>query len=960
MPHFFSIHRWPLLVLCAGLCLTLLAGYYSHRQETEWLENELDRAGSNYRAVIEGRIKQLNQEINSLSRLLRDNTNSSEFSFSFYAAGAQKHLPEITHVMWAKTQLDLQTRLLGHCSAQLTYFWPHPEIAQSISGSFVNNDSLHQVFMRSRDTGGSQIVPKGLIEMGPDETCETSATLVQAVYGNKEQLVTVEDRRRHLSGYLILDFDVKAILDNAVSGFAAQGLDLYIVKEGDKPEVIGAHLSRTSAGSPLLSATQLSQYDGLMLKSRLWFSDRDWAFYAVPKQFFFDDHKTYGTQIVVIMGGLLSAAMSALFWVVVRREQSSAYTAYRKSKELEESQTKSDSIVNNVSDGLVVTTLDGEIVELNPAVEKIFGYSKVELLGQNVSLLMPESQRRAHDEYMAHTDLYETRIINRQRELVGQRKDGSKFMLELNVTRMIQGGEAFFIGLMKDVSERVEQQKRTQEYLDNIPVGFLVVNGNGLIEFVNSTFLEMYSAIKNSIYVGASFESFVRAGVEAGLYADVTTDNAEEWIEERLQKHHQSEMNFEYEMVNGKHYNISIRQLQNGTRLGVHTDVSTLRQAVQSADEANKAKSSFLSAMSHELRTPLNSIIGFSNLLLMSKRDPISDRQRLQVESISRGGAHLLDLISEILDLSKIETGNLTLSIEDVNLSVIIEDCLGLVEPIAEKHRIKLELISDVSEGLHLKVDRVRLKQVLMNLLSNAIKYNRPEGNVWLNCHLEETGMLLVSIVDNGIGIPVEKERELFKPFNRLGAEDTKVEGSGIGLALTKNLIEEMGGEIGFSSVPEQSTTFWFRLPTGEGKQSVEKDVENARVNAGHENASMKHIRLLYVEDNQANVDLMESFMDEYDHIELRCVMSSELALSEAIEFKPDLIVTDLHMPKLNGYDVKKQLQSNEATHHIPTIALTADAMLETQEKVLQSGFTRYLTKPIDAEELFKVIEELA
>jgi len=389
-------------------------------------------------------------------------------------------------------------------------------------------------------------------------------------------------------------------------------------------------------------------------------------------------------------------------------------------------------------------------------------------------------------------------------------------------------------------------------------------------------------------------------------------------------------------------------------------EVADRRQAEESArlasteaDRANRAKSEFLSRMSHELRTPLNAILGFAQLLQMEVQTP---EQRESVAHILKAGRHLMDLIDEVLDIARIEAGRLHLSPEPVPVADLLRETLDLMRPLAAQRAIRLETGALPGEDGHVRADRQRLKQVLLNLLSNAIKYNRDAGRVTLTCAQAPGDRLHIRVTDTGPGIPAALMARLFTPFDRLGAEQQGVEGTGLGLVLSKRLVEAMGGAMGCESALGEGSTFWVELPLAAAPAERLKELPPEVLAAAP--APGPAATVLYIEDNLSNLRLVERVLAHRPGIRVLPAMQGRLGLDLAREHRPALIFLDLQLPDLPGYEVLRHLQGDPRTREIPVLVISADASPGQIQRTLAAGARAYLTKPLDVRGLLAAVDE--
>jgi PAS domain S-box-containing protein len=373
-----------------------------------------------------------------------------------------------------------------------------------------------------------------------------------------------------------------------------------------------------------------------------------------------------------------------------------------------------------------------------------------------------------------------------------------------------------------------------------------------------------------------------------------------------------------------------------------------LTRALADAERANLAKSQFLSRMSHELRTPLNAVLGFGQLLKKKRLD--ADAMR-HVGRILSGGQHLLSLIEDLLDLSRVEAGELKIDRQAVPVATVLDDVMGLMLPLALKQGIHMQRTGDAADMGGVWADGLRLRQVLLNLVSNAIKYNRPGGQVELACS-NEGDTLEFRVTDSGPGLTPDEQTRLFKPFERLAADQAGIDGTGIGLSLSRNLVEAMQGSIGLRSAPGQGSTFWVRLPVAAlpTPRQPEPMRHNAPITGGLP-------RALYIEDNPVNQALLEAMLQ--DAVALSVEADPVIGLQRARDTCPDLILLDIQLPGMDGYEVLRRLRDDPLTRDIPVVAVSANAMPSDLQAGHSAGFDSYLPKPVDMDTLLAIVERL-
>jgi PAS domain S-box-containing protein len=652
-------------------------------------------------------------------------------------------------------------------------------------------------------------------------------------------------------------------------------------------------------------------------------------------------------------------------------------------------------IFNSANFSSIATDAKGVIQIFNVGAEKMLGYAAAEVMNQITPADISDPQELIARAEALSVELgttitpgFEALVFKASRgiediyELTYIRKDGTRFPAVVSVTALRDAQDVIIgyllIGTDNTARKQVEaeqmlldqrlrdQQFYTRSLIESSIDALMTTDLRGIITDVNQQ-MEALTGCTRDELIGAPFKNY---------FTD--PERAEAGIKRVLRESKVTNYELTARARDGKEtvvsYNATTLHDRDRKLRGVFAaarDVtdrkrfeSTLQEknvelesAIAAADKANLAKSNFLSSMSHELRTPLNAILGFGQLLQSDNPAP-SPAQKASIDQILHAGWYLLELINEILDLALIESGKLSISLEPVLLDDLMLECQSMIEPQAEKRVIRM-LFPRFAQPCFVNADRTRVKQILVNLLSNAIKYNHVGGSVEVevSCIAPPQGRTRVSIRDTGAGLPPEKLAQLFQPFNRLGQEASAEEGTGIGLVVTKRLVELMGGAIGVSSTVGVGSVFWVELDSAEPTSSTQ-GVTHPALAAPTLVDSPRPVRtLLYVEDNTANLKLIEQLIARRPELRLLTAINGTLGIQLARSTLPEVILMDINLPGMSGTDVMRQLRRDPLTAHIPVIALSANAIPHDIARGLEAGFFQYLTKPVRVNDFMQALD---
>ncbi len=524
-------------------------------------------------------------------------------------------------------------------------------------------------------------------------------------------------------------------------------------------------------------------------------------------------------------------------------------------------------------------------------------------------------------------------------------------------------------GLVRAESAADNQKRRAEKFLDVTEAIIVGLDWHGNIETVNSKTADLLGYAEDELIgrnwfdvaipeserepVGAVFSSLMKGELK----------NVEHYENAILTKSGEEIFISWHNVLQTDQSGKIIGTLSSGQNItGRKMAELELKEAKEQAEEASQAKSEFLSSMSHELRTPMNAILGFGQLLQHNPSEPLSIKQMDYTTQILKSGDHLLELIDQVLDLAKIESGTISLTAEIVEPHQVVDECIDMLSGRAAKENVEIICLEPKFDLPRLAIDKGRFRQVLLNLLSNAVKYNRPGGSIQITLAPQDETYLRIVVKDTGFGIPKDKAKDLFEPFSRLGRESGEIEGTGIGLSITRQLIELLNGRIGFESKENIGSTFWVDFPI----TALDYDAEIALAQKSEDHLLSGQLNedgipntILYIEDNTANLNLMKEVIRKLPYFKMLAAHNAEIGLEIAKQKQPDLVLMDINLPGMNGIEALKSMQNDELTMDIPVIALTAEAMPQDIERGKAAGFKDYITKPINVSKVLNVIEDV-
>ncbi|MBU2513679.1 PAS domain S-box protein [bacterium] len=846
--------------------------------------------------------------------------------------------------------------------------------------NLASNAARLEALEKARDMGYP--IASGRIRLMQTKSIQFGFLILLPIYKGGIIPGSTSGRRNLLMGYALGVFKIADIVKAAVESYFRKGLDIAIsddsapIDQNMLYQLIQGHSTESPANQILFRQNSLKQSFTFEIAGRVWT-----IHFAANSEY--ESHSYAQSWVVLAISMVFTALLGTLLLVIVGRAAYTQAEVEDQSRqlsrtgqflehEIEDRKQAEDSardnaarlnaLVDNIADAIITINVNARVESFNPAAEKIFGYNSSDIIGKNINTLMPEPFKSAHDGYLkAFLNTGISKIIGVGREVKGLRKDGGITDLDLAITEMSVGQKRLFIGILRDISDRKKAEEDLRRYKKAVEKAghiIFITNIKGKIEYVNPAFIKETGYSENDA-VGKT-PRILKSGRMEPIYYQTfwqTILKGDTWEQEIINRKKDGSFYYAQQTVSP----ITDRTGLIEGFIAVQKDITDIKKsqellkaAKEEAESANKAKSEFLANMSHEIRTPMNAVLGFSELL----SSIVTDKQQSRyLESIQTAGKSLLTLINDILDLSKIEAGKLELSYEPISLSRLYIEMQSVFEARTKEKNLefRLEIDPELPDSLYL--DESRLRQILLNLIGNAIKFT-DNGYIKVAANLEKKLAenrfnISLSVEDSGIGIPRDQQTSIFDSFKQQdGQSNRKYGGTGLGLAICKRLVGIMGGKIELKSTTGAGSLFKIHLKE---VQLASAETTNVSENTDFDLLRFKFepATILVVDDTVSNRTLIQESLSRigFNVIEAE---NGKVALEIVKTKRPDVILMDIRMPVMDGYEATRLLKSNDKTRDIPIIVMTASVLTETMSKIKESEFDGFLSKPAPMKTLLK------
>jgi len=847
------------------------------------------------------------------------------------------------------------------------YIEPFDANIKAFGFDVASNATRRQGLDQARDTG--MPTASGRITLVQETGQQFGFLVFVPVYQNGFPQATLAQRRQNLTGFIVGAYRSGDIINAALSGLDLDGLAYRLIDKA-APVAEQVLFESPSWSEGLLVLDEKGVFGGttpIGRSSIIAFGGRQWTFQVVPTQDYLAQNRPEYIWLILIAGMILTSLVGAFVMVISGRSHMLREQVDQRTAALRESEQRSRDFAEVGSDWFWETGPDLRFSYISDQSEELSGVPADFFVGD--SGLAMAGGDFSTEKWQSLQAITSARQAFKKFQFSKTEEDGSQHHVSISGLPVFNDEGEFtgYRGSATDISEYVlalnrahvaEQQLRTA--INALEGGFVIYDADDRLLLCNDKYREYYPETASMMVPGQKFEDIIRYGAEQGQFPDAV-GRVDAFVGERMHTHRAANTEIERKLSDGRWLKVSERAIPDGGIVGFRIDITQLKAVQETAEAANRAKSLFLATMSHEIRTPLNGVLGLAQLLTDTNLD---DNQRQKVETILSSGQTLLAIINDVLDMSKIEAGNIDFENTPFSLAVLVSTITTPFQTLADDKGLKLEVTNQADAALVVRGDPVRLRQILWNLLSNAIKFTR-RGRISLAIEeladggdlvtVEKPHILHFAVTDTGAGIAADRVEAVFDAFTQEDSTITrKFGGTGLGLAIVKQLTELMGGSIHAKSVPGEGAVFDVYLPFDAATQAEADVVSQRRVFDSSKKAEPMNI--LIAEDNEVNAMIARAFLEKFGHT-VRHVVNGRLAVAAAAEGWADMVLMDAHMPMMNGIDATKAIRHSEWGKQLPIVGLTAEAFTERHVLFREAGMNGVLTKPFTEQQLADALQ---